>query len=364
MQKGKLRSMKVNGLLKGGNRVLNKFTEHGEGGGFVSRELQMVPKYLECAKLHGKDLYRFNPMELKELSSAFSKYQTKLPMTDILKELLAIGNDGKVKSLSVDEIKAFLTNTTGMRNQQQKNVLKFLQVSRQEVPAKLTIKQLESQYPYEEYKAHRIAMDEQYGHSTSSYTDEYFRKLYSGFLNNEFRIRTNFYYAEQLKSKEFSFTDHLLRNDSKLIKAVSEITDSKSLYEVLKISGASDNVIAASKDLVRLYQISNGNKFLIKDLASMFYPAEIKHIREALEAELNLEESLAAINRYSGTAEENQKTLKTTRAKILSLLNISGDVKLLPLRTVRNEDVYKDKTFGLIRGGRITGGNYERGKKK
>lgn len=357
-------SLKVDKFVYGSRKALNKISENVDGGSVVSRELQMVPKYLECAKLFGKEGYRFNDAEVKELTSAFAKYETKLSVTDVLKELLTIGSEGNVKTLSIDEIKAFLKATSGMKNEEQKNVLNFLKVSRQDTPVKLTHAQLEAEYPYEQFKADRIALDKQYGISTAHYTDEYFRKFYSGYLNNEFRIRTNPYYAAQLKSKEFVFSDHLLRNDSKLIKAVSEVTDSKSLYEVLKIAGAGDNAIAASKDLVSLYKMSNENKNLIKDLATMFYPSEVKHIREAVEAEVEMKAQHAVIKRYSRPEEESKSSLRTTRSKILSLLQMSDDVRLLPIRTARNEDIYPSKEYGSVRGRRIAGGNYEHGKKK
>ena len=357
-------SLKVDKFVYGSRKALNKISENVDGGSVVSRELQMVPKYLECAKLFGKEGYRFNDAEVKELTSAFAKYETKLSVTDVLKELLTIGSEGNVKTLSIDEIKAFLKATSGMKNEEQKNVLNFLKVSRQDTPVKLTHAQLEAEYPYEQFKADRIALDKQYGISTAHYTDEYFRKFYSGYLNNEFRIRTNPYYAAQLKSKEFVFSDHLLRNDSKLIKAVSEVTDSKSLYEVLKIAGAGDNAIAASKDLVSLYKMSNENKNLIKDLATMFYPSEVKHIREAVEAEVEMKALHAVIKRYSRPEEESKSSLRTTRSKILSLLQMSDDVRLLPIRTARNEDIYPSKEYGSVRGRRIAGGNYEHGKKK
>ena len=357
-------SLKVDKFVYGSRKALNKISENVDGGSVVSRELQMVPKYLECAKLFGKEGYRFNDAEVKELTSAFAKYETKLSVTDVLKELLTIGSEGNVKTLSIDEIKAFLKATSGMKNEEQKNVLNFLKVSRQDTPVKLTHAQLEAEYPYEQFKADRIALDKQYGISTAHYTDEYFRKFYSGYLNNEFRIRTNPYYAAQLKSKEFVFSDHLLRNDSKLIKAVSEVTDSKSLYEVLKIAGAGDNAIAASKDLVSLYKMSNENKNLIKDLATMFYPSEVKHIREAVEAEVEMKAKHAVIKRYSRPEEESKSSLRTTRSKILSLLQMSDDVRLLPIRTAKNEDIYPSKQYGNVRGRRIAGGNYEHGKKK
>ncbi len=357
-------SLKVDKFVYGSRKALNKISENVDGGSVVSRELQMVPKYLECAKLFGKEGYRFNDAEVKELTSAFAKYETKLSVTDVLKELLTIGSEGNVKTLSIDEIKAFLKATSGMKNEEQKNVLNFLKVSRQDTPVKLTHAQLEAEYPYEQFKADRIALDKQYGISTAHYTDEYFRKFYSGYLNNEFRIRTNPYYAAQLKSKEFVFSDHLLRNDSKLIKAVSEVTDSKSLYEVLKIAGAGDNAIAASKDLVSLYKMSNENKNLIKDLATMFYPSEVKHIREAVEAEVEMKAQHAVIKRYSRPEEESKSSLRTTRSKILSLLQMSDDVRLLPIRTAKNEDIYPSKQYGNVRGRRIAGGNYEHGKKK
>lgn len=357
-------SLKVDKFVYGSRKALNKIVENADGGSIVSRELQMVPKYLECAKLSGKEGYRFNDAEVKELTSAFAKYETKLSLTDVLKELLTIGSEGNVKPLGIDEIKAFLKATSGMKNQEQKNVLNFLKVSRQDMPVKLTLEQLEAEYPYEKFKSGRIALDEQYGCSTAHYTDEYFKKVYSGFINNEFRIRSNPYYAAQLKSNQFIFSDHLLRNDSKLIKAVSEVIDSQSLYEVFKIAGTGDNAIAASKDLVSLYKMSNGNKTLIKDLATMFYPSEVKHIREAVEAEVEMEAHHAVIKQYNSPNEERKSSLRTTRSKILSLLRMSDEVRLLPIRTAKNEDIYPSKQYGNVRGRRIAGGNYEHGKKK
>ena len=354
-------SLKVDKFMYGSRKALNKIAENADSGSLLSRELQMVPKYLECAKLSGKDIYRFNDAEIKELTAAFKNYETKLPATDVLKTLLSIGSEGNVKPLSVEEIKAFLTATSGMKNQEQKNVLNFLKVSRQNVQEKVTYESLKAKYPYEEFKAQDIELNKRYQRPSIS-SEESLQQRYEGFLKRELYMLTNPYYANLIKSKEFSFSEQLIKNNTALIKAVSEITDAKALNGVFQIAGTGENVITASKDLVKIYQMSNGNKYLIKDLSGMFYPSEIKHIREALEAAKYREE--AALNGYIGFEKDSEETLKSARNSVLSLLNIDGSVNLMPIRYAKNEDVYPSKTIGEVRGRRISGGNYEHGKKK
>ena len=58
-------SLKVDKFMYGSRKALNKIAENADSGSLLSRELQMVPKYLECAKLSGKDIYRFNDAEIK-----------------------------------------------------------------------------------------------------------------------------------------------------------------------------------------------------------------------------------------------------------------------------------------------------------
>lgn len=355
-------SIKIDQFVYGSRKALNKITESAGGGEILSRELQMVPKYLECAKVSGAEAYRFNDAEIKHLTAEFKKYETKLSVTDLLKGLLDIGSNGQVKPLTTEEIAAFLKNTSGMKNQEQKNVLNFLKISRQEVPQKVTIESLKEKYPYEAFKADELELDKRYQRPWINESEEYFQKRYEGFLRREFQMLTNSYYAKLIKGKEFSFSEQLINNNKGLIKAVAEITDSKSLNGVFRIAGTGDNVIKASKDLVKIYQMSNGNKYLIKDLSEAFYPSEIKQIRDALEAAKYREE--ATLNGYIGSRSDTKESLKTTRNSVLSLLNIDDTVHLLPLRYAKNEDVYPSKEFGEVRGRRISGGNYEHGKKK
>ena len=88
-----------------------------------SRELQMIPKYLELASIKGQD--RFNSKQITEITEGFKEFETTQSKTDVLKNLLSIGAE-KGKPLSSDEIKGFLDVTSGMKKQEQNNVLKFL----------------------------------------------------------------------------------------------------------------------------------------------------------------------------------------------------------------------------------------------
>lgn len=355
-------SLKVDKFVYGSGKALNKISENTDSGQIISRELQMVPKYLECVKLSGKESYRFNETEIKDLTAAFKKYETNLPMTDVLKELLSIGNDGNVKPLNAEEIKAFLKATSGMRNQEQNNVLNFLKESREEFPQKVTIESLKAKYPYEKFKVEEYELDKRYQRQEISYSEEHMQKRYNGLLEYEFQLMTNPYYGKVLKSNVFSFGEHLRNNNTNLIKAVSEIPDAKALSGVFQIAGARDNVISAAKDFVEIYNMSNGNKYLIKDLSELFYPSEIKHICEALKAAKVREK--ATLTEYIGARNDSRAALNTERHSVLSLLEIEDSVELLPLRYVKNEDIYPSKEFGEVRGRRISSGNYEHGKKK
>ena len=92
-----------------------------------SREMEMIPKYLELAVMKGSD--RFTKKQITAITKGFQDYKTALSKTDLLKDLLAIGEKAGTP-LSPEEFLGFLKATSSMKQLEQRNVLKFLRASK------------------------------------------------------------------------------------------------------------------------------------------------------------------------------------------------------------------------------------------
>lgn len=247
-----------------------------------SRELQMIPTYLELAKNNGQ--YRFNKEEIEEISKAFKFYATNLSLIDLLKELLAIGSETN-NTLSAKEIKGFLTATTEMKMIEQKNVLRFLNAAKTKEGIKITPEYLMETYPYEKFKAREINFSKKYNLNPKSipFSDENELKAkYKSAIQNQILTLSNEGYRKILSTNKCPVSEYITKNNKPAVETIAKCTNPELFFSIVDATGLTPSVLATANSLITLYSISGKNEALIVDLSRAFYPAEIKQITEIL----------------------------------------------------------------------------------
>lgn len=328
----------------------------------LSRELQMVPKYLECAKSKTGDLYRFNSKQITEIQNACINYETNLPITSVVKDLLDIGSSGKAHQLTCDEIKGFFNATSGMKEIEQKNVIKFMKTAAEDVPEKLTTEALRKEIPYEDYRrAYMISNQDYVSRKSGEEIEKEIKNFYDTMISADVRLKSNRYYAGQLSPLKQDCLKYLTDNNRAVVETVATSSNPEALYHVFKSAGVNQNTLNSAEDLISLYTMSKGNKFLIKDLSQAFYSDEINEITVLLKQNYNNKKY--ALEHYYSQMNEFKQVSTRKRKNIIKILEMENDYKPQPLRWKMSEDVYSDAVFGL-RGRRVVDGSYESGKKK
>lgn len=323
---------------------------------FASREMEMVPKYLELASLNGKD--RFSSINIHSITKSFGGYETNLSKTNVLKDLLAIGNENG-SPLTKDEIIGFLNATSGMKPKEQRNVLSFVKTSKEFVPKDFSVEEYKKCFTYDKFKARYLKI---YGDTPLAkalpdfLSDQSIRKSYDIAVENTIRIHSNPYYQKALNGDRINPADYILKHPNKgFIDAVSKSSDPEKLLGVINAVGVNNNTIAAAEDLLQLFNLSKNNIGLISDVARDFYPAEIKQIAEVLSSEMKAGAKQEVVEYMMLTSKfSDGRGLSSERYNILKALGINGKIKMLPLRTYM--DAYNPMS-------KITG-NYEGGKKR
>lgn len=339
----------------------SKYSKHSAGAIGHSREMEMIPKYLELASLKGAD--RFNPHEIKQITVAFGEYDTKLSKTDLLKDLLSIGSE-KGSPLSAEEMKGFLKATTSMKQLEQRNVYRFLKAAKENETVKVTPSNIREVFPFEQYKQREIKRNEGTDflkHHPDWLDEDKIKERYENAVSNEIRILTNKYYAPVLDST-YTPAKYITQNSRDVVKAAANAVDPERFATVVQYTGTSPNVLAAANDLTYVLKLSNDRPELMIDLAKAFYPHEIKqivkHIGSVPKENLTYYASYT-INNTQTTA----GALNEIRKFVLEDLGLTDKVTLKTIKPEQSEDVYGDSIFAM-RGSKISKGNFERGKKK
>ena len=353
--------VRIDRIKQNAGRYVAKAAEESKAVNFISREMQMVPKYLECAKAKAGDLYRFNTKQVDEITSACSTYETRLSITDVVKDLLAIGSEGNCKQLSSEEMVGFLNSTSGMKQFEQKNVLRFLKAAQEDMPAKITPEYLREQNPYEAFRRSCVMLEKNDPETSKRglgvYDETSIKERYESFIISEYKVLTNPYYASSRSPQKLPFVNYVVNNNKEIVSKIAKCHEPEALYNVFKHAGLNPNVLEASDDLVKLYVMSKGNKYLIRDLGRAFFPEEINAITVALEKEVKQN----AASKYYNHVSSSKPSLEYSRSSLMILLDMDDTVRLSPLPRRKISDVYSG---GPGRGSNILGGNYERGKKK
>lgn len=257
-----------------------------------SREMQMIPVYLELATNKGKP--RFNLAEITELCGSLKVYKSKISSTDLVKQLLNIGVD-KGEPLSVKEMKDFLSTTALMNKNEQINIIKFIKALKEgtEIIPK-------GCYPEKN-------MDK----------------------NDLIQYKS---YTSKANIKPTNISNFINLNNLEFAYGITRCRKPETLANIAKNMGAMWEISVVPNDLVKAYELSNGNMALIEDLLRGFYPWEIENIV----SKLSEKSSSADLSKYKNktvstdyvTVEFSSKGISDTRKIILDKLGLTGEIDL------------------------------------
>lgn len=329
-----------------------------------SREMEMIPKYLELAVMKGSD--RFTKKQITAITKGFQDYRTALSKTDLLKDLLAIGEKAGTP-LSPEEFLGFLKATSSMKQLEQRNVLKFLRASKEKEVTNITPEYFRELCPYETYKKRAIKRYNDTGLAKENpklLEEEALQESYSIAINNEVRLASNKYY-QQCCAGKYKPADYITKNFPDVVNAAAASTDPERFAALVDLTGVNATVVQSANSLTDALRLCNDNPSLAIDLANAFYPPEIKKIVETLskEASPKVKSNLAAYYQLTFSAYRGGDVInvRAARKAILKTLGLEDKIELLPLKTYSYMDIYPATK---ARGRLIAGGNFERGKKK
>lgn len=317
-----------------------------------SRELQMIPKYLELASIKGQD--RFNSKQITEITEGFKEFETTQSKTDVLKNLLSIGAE-KGKPLSSDEIKGFLDVTSGMKKQEQNNVLKFLKKVKEFEEEQITAETLGKEFTYEKYREKQVELFK--GLKLGLPDERTLRSRYRDEFRRELELRKNKFFLSSLAVNKTPVEEQLLNGRNlPFVRAVAGASDMDALFDIVRVVGVNDNVCHSANALIDVMKATHCLN-LITDLSRGFYPAETKQIAELVKKDVKNGKDFETY--FSQTIPEygssvKRESLSTQRRRVLVELGYNGKIKLLPL------EKYADITDVSTR----VGGNFERGKRR
>ena len=251
-----------------------------------ARELEMIPKVLTLQTVKkgtgnfAQTVDRFTQDEISAITKLFKSHDTNMSKYDLMKELVNIGASNG-EPLSFQHISSFLESTSSMSEKQLKNVLKCLRTSAEDIDV---IRQT---------------------------------------VKNGVRENTPF--------------DYISTRHPEFVEVVSKAKNPEALAHIVNEVGVNQVVTCAADALTDVCELSGSNLTLIKDLTRAFYPAEVKDIARKLAEQLKAGK-LKDLSKYTSLTYEPHQisvgitpSLQTQRKSILNALDLTGEIKLLPL---------------------------------
>ena len=290
-------------LGKASKKVTQSLSKSSEE---ISRELEMIPKYLEIATSpNGFD--RFTPEDIKLLTKVFGEFDTALNKTDVVKELIAIGTK-KGEQLSIDEIKTFLKTTSSLEPQEQQNVLKFIKGLKEVETVKYDVDFVKQNFiKYDDFKARELELSSDYYRGLSpAKQEERIQDAYQRAYNNEMRmVTTSDYYRQIHERAPMDITQILGAPGYKYADAIGKCPEPEILANVVVNLGPKNfhRIKFLEPTLVDAYKLSDGNMHFVNDLLRGFYQAEAKAIVSALKEDPKKVEKV--LKAYKGHTIEN-----------------------------------------------------------
>lgn len=253
-----------------------------------ARELEMIPKVLtlQTVTKGAQTVDRFSQEEISAITKLFKSHETNMSKYDLMKELVNIGSS-KGEPLSFQHISDFLGTTSSMSENQLKNVLKYMRAASEDID---------------------------FVQNATKYND----------------VMHNVRRADAL--------GYISQRHPEFVEVVSKAKDPETLAHVVNEVGVNQVVTCAPDALTDVCTVSGRNLTLIKDLTRAFYPSEVKEIAAKLAERLKTGK-LKDLSKYTSfTYEPHQvsigitPSLATQRKSILNALDLTGEIKLLPLR--------------------------------
>lgn len=314
-----------------------------------SRELQMVPMYLELAKLN--ENYRFTASEIAEITDLVKTYGSEIPATDLIKQLLNIGVE-KGEPLSTQELKNFLQTTAVMDKEEQNKVITFIKTFKEQDLIKEDTDRSSERQTFEQFKSEVAA-------GNDSFLKEMPEKRLWEFYFNRIRRELNYInyksYTSQLdvlSPRDISRFINL--SNLGFVYSVARCEKPEIIAEIVQKIGLVPELAMIPNDLIQAYELSKGNKGLIEDLTIGFYPSEAKQIVSKLVARKDTQDLSEYCPEINASSYRNpcgfNYDLAEQRRKILATLGLTGQIDLLPLQTCKRIN--------------IVSGSFEQGKRQ
>lgn len=274
-----------------------------------SFEMKMVPMHLELAKTSKG--YRFAEDSVKRITESFNKYMTEGDKSEIVKELLSIGEKNN-NPLSEEEIINFLSTTTGFTKKGQEKVLSFVRYAKEDLhiepkavnPFEYTKNELERLHPGE----------------TITEKDVLESSIYQTLRDSAVR--------EYLGRQIPDITEHIKHENQELVNMIASSADPKYVAEMIQKTGITPRI---QKTLLQLAKISNlipEKPWFIKLLSEKFIDTEIFEIANALQKK-SLEGTMPKIiKKIQPEKYERFKDINALRRRIIKDLDIADGVYL------------------------------------
>jgi hypothetical protein len=273
-----------------------------------------------------------------------------------LKKILEVGESGKM--LVTEEIQTFLNATAKMSAKEQKNVLEFVKALKENTAPKITPEYLKEVHPFENFKKTRLIVNAEYASTSPNIiSDANIKASYDNQIERIYAVSNDF--KGYLNTKKVDYFS-LIRDNKKFLETISKSSNPKKFFNILEETGVNENSLNAAEDLIKAFNLSKENPYLVRDLGKCFSKEEIKDIIAILEKSpksFNLET-------YYPFGKENDLLSTWGRKMFVKVVGLEG--KYTPAktnyRTIPSSDVYPHPVSPGK--GHLTGGNFERGKKQ
>lgn len=300
----------------------------------LSREIQMVPVILELATI--KDKNRFTPTEITEITGMIKTYNSEIPATDLVKQLLNIGTE-KDMPMSVQEIKDFLLATPSLDKNGQIRVIEFMKSLKKQEGFKYNADYIRRNNSFEKF------MNEEVNEFPDIYegkTEEELRKIYNERISKEIKYSQNATYTRQFDIDTPNVSNFINLNNLEFVYSIANCEKPEILAEIVLRTGIKPAVSHTPNELVRIYELSKRNNGLIQDLARCFLPEEITQITPKL-AERKGNKDWSKYYQWTRpsdtyTLPNYSSDLLNLRRSILESLDLTGQINLCTLKKTQS----------------------------
>lgn len=314
-----------------------------------SREMQMVSMYLELATIRGKD--RFNASEIAELMNMIKDYNSEIPADDMVKQLLDIGKE-KDRPLSIQEMKDFFQATPLLDKEGQVRVLEFMKTLKDKVSFKYDAEYIKSNKTFEKFKNEYAKI---FPELYKGMSEEELKKVYQSGISKELKSIQYKAYTCQFDIEAPNVSNFINLKTLAFVYGVANCDNPAILAEIVSKTGITSSLSEIPNELVKVYEISDGNVGLVQDIVRCFLSKEILQIVPKL-ADKKYDKDLSKYCQMTRPTDDGvlpaySSHLINLRRSILMNLNLQNQVNLCHLKKTKSVS-------------KIADGDFERGKRQ